>query len=146
MESFSYADLTSLPGDGVFCWKWLPASGHSGGILLGARLDVFYFVSFDSGSYFASMVLYHRALDINWEFIGVYGPANHSLSHAFLLELASKIESISLPFLIGGDFNLLRFPWDKNNDNFSWSRAEGFNDFIINFALRELHRSGARFT
>lgn len=68
------------------------------------------------------------------------------MSNDFLLELASKVESVSLPFLIGGDFNLLRFPWDKNNANFSWSRAEGFNDFIINYDLQEFQRSGARFT
>lgn len=115
-------------------------------ILLGARLDVFDFISFDSGTYFTRLVLHHRAIDKSWEFIGVYGPIDHTLSHEFLLELATKIGSSSLSFLIGGDFNLLRFPWDKNNVNFSWSRAEGFNDFIINFALRELHRVGSCFT
>lgn len=99
--------------------EWLPASGHSGGILLGARLDVFDFVSFDSGNFFASMVLHHRVIDKSWEFIGVYGPADHTRSNDFLSELASKIDSVPLPFVIRGGFNLLRFPWDKNNSNFS---------------------------
>lgn len=65
---------------------------------------------------------------------------------ALLLESAAKLESIYVPFLLDGDFNHIRFPWDKSKPNFSWSKTEGFNDFIINFALHELHRYGARIT
>lgn len=31
-DSFSLSDLSSLVGADVFCCKWLPALGHSGGI------------------------------------------------------------------------------------------------------------------
>lgn len=48
-SSFSASDLSSIGGSGRFIWKWLPASSHSGGILIGAKLDVFDFVAFDSG-------------------------------------------------------------------------------------------------
>lgn len=51
-----------------------------------------------------------------------------------------------LLLLIGGDFNLLRSPSDKNNGNFSWPLVESFNDFISDCALREIPRVGARFT
>ena len=49
----------------------------------------------------------------------VYGPADHSLSPFFLDEISNKVESYTLPLLIGGDFNLLRYPTDKNTNNFS---------------------------
>ena len=92
--------------------------GHSCGILLGERFDVFDFTSFDASVYFASVVLHHRAIDKTWEVVGVYGLTNKCLSHEFLLELSAKVDTSTFPLLIGGDFNLLRFPWDKNNSNF----------------------------
>jgi hypothetical protein len=35
---------------------------------------------------------------------------------------------------------------DKNNSNINWPRIHLFNDYIARLALRELKRSGARFT
>ena len=34
----------------------------------------------------------------------------------------------------------------KNNSNINWTRVNMFNDCIARLALREIHRSGARFT
>lgn len=116
------------------------------GILVGAKLDVFDIIAFDSGLFFASLVVCHRELNCLWEIIVVYGPADHSYTQLFLDELSSKLSLVNLPTVLGGDFNLLRHPSEKNNSNFSWSRAEVFNEFISNFALHEIPRSGARFT
>lgn len=129
-----------------FAWHWLSSSGHSGGILIGAKLDIFDFVAFDHGIFWASMVVLHKSLNVLWEIMVVYGPADHSLSAMFLDELSSKIDSCNLPLLIGGDFNLLRSPIEKNNDNFSWPLADAFNDFISDCAICEIPRTGARFT
>jgi hypothetical protein len=38
---FSAAELWSLEFGGQFVWNWLPAEGHSGGLLLGFRDDCF---------------------------------------------------------------------------------------------------------
>jgi endonuclease/exonuclease/phosphatase family metal-dependent hydrolase len=45
-----------------------------------------------------------------------------------------------------GDFNLIRGAQDKNNANINWPLVNSFNDCIANLALREISRSGARFT
>lgn len=79
-DSFSHSELSSIAGIDLFCWKWLSAVGHSGGILLGAHFDVFDFACFDAGVYFASMFLHHHAIDKTWEVVGLYGSADHSLS------------------------------------------------------------------
>lgn len=92
------------------------------------------------------MVLSHRSLNKLWDVVVVYGPANHSQSQLFLDEISLKVASSNLPLLIGCDFNLLRSPSNKNNSNFSWARANAFNDIINNATLRELNRVGARFT
>ena len=81
--------------------------------------------------------------------VGIHGGLRACRSFAyppFLDDLSNKIETCNIPLLIGGDFNLLRSPVDKNNANFSWPLANAFNDFISNNALRELPRVGARFT
>ena len=76
----------------------------------------------------------------------VYGPADHSMSYIFLDELRNKIESCESPLLIGGDFNLMRYPSDKSTSNFSWPLADAFNAFIRDTAIREIPRIGARYT
>lgn len=58
--SFSDNELSSIVGVGHFYWRCLPASGHSGGILIGAKLDTFDFVAFDRGMFWASMVVLHK--------------------------------------------------------------------------------------
>lgn len=47
---FSVNELSSLAGADNFMWKSLSANGHLDAILIGAKLDVFDFVSFDSSN------------------------------------------------------------------------------------------------
>ena len=129
-----------------FDWNHLPSSGHSGGILLGTKRDMFDIVAFDSGIFWASTVVSHHSLNLLLEVMVVYGSADHSLSHLFLDKILNKIESCDLPMLIGGDFNLMRSPLDKNSPNFSWPLVDTFNTFIRDTAIREIPRVGARYT
>uniref|UniRef100_A0A8R7P1U2 Endonuclease/exonuclease/phosphatase domain-containing protein n=1 Tax=Triticum urartu TaxID=4572 RepID=A0A8R7P1U2_TRIUA len=45
-----------------------------------------------------------------------------------------------------GDFNLICSGADKNNPNIDWPRVNLFNNTIASCALREIARTGARFT
>ena len=117
--SFSPHELSSIAGADRFDWNFLPSSGHSGGILVGSKRDVFDFVTFDHGIFWASTMLFHRQLNSLWEFMVVYDPADHSLSLIFLDEISNKVDACSLPLVIRGDFNLLRSRVDKNNNIFS---------------------------
>jgi hypothetical protein len=80
------------------------------------------------------------------EVIGIYGPADHSRSRGFLAEITDKITGCNLPLLMGGNFNLIRAAEDKNNDNLNWTLIDLSNNNIVNWALREIPRTGARFT
>jgi len=51
-----------------------------------------------------------------------------------------------LPLVIGGDFNLIREMSDKNSDNIDFRLIDQFNSFIGDHQLRELKRSGQKFT
>lgn len=100
-NSFSSSVLSSIEGSGRFIWKWLLASGHSGGILIVAKLDVLYFVAFDFGNYFASMVLCQRDLNCCWKIIVIYGPADHTFSHVFWMSSLWKFLLYPFKSLLG---------------------------------------------
>jgi hypothetical protein len=87
-----------------------------------------------------------KATRFLFEFVGVYGPADHGCSPAFLVELESAISRPSFPVFVAGDFNLIRGRADKNNNNIDWQCIHLFNDCIARLQLSEVVRSGARYT
>jgi hypothetical protein len=63
-----------------------------------------------------------------------------------LRELSQVCEQAVLPITLGGDFNLIRESSDKNSENYNYNLMDKFNDFIGDHQLRELKRSGQRYT
>uniref|UniRef100_A0ACD5YMW8 Uncharacterized protein n=1 Tax=Avena sativa TaxID=4498 RepID=A0ACD5YMW8_AVESA len=88
-QDFQISELQGLSRH-KFMWNWIPASGHSGAILLGVKEETFEVEDMDHGEFFVSMSLTHRRSNLRWEVIIVYGPADHSRSLAFLEELKDK--------------------------------------------------------
>jgi hypothetical protein len=115
-------------------------------MLLGFRDECFEVGAWRKGSFFISADIFHRCKRLIWTCILVYGPADHSRTREFLDELVSEVEACHYPLIIGGDFNLIRGAHDKSNDNINWPRVRQFNDVIASLALREINRTGARFT
>jgi hypothetical protein len=99
-----------------FIWDWVPAVGHSGGILLGVRMDVVEVGAFDQGEFFACALFKNKSDGFKWEVVVVYGPTQHTRFVAFLGELEQKCQKAEVPLVIGGDFNLIRCRTDKSND------------------------------
>ena len=62
----------------------------------------------------------------------------------FLQELFFKIHSVSLPCVVGGDFNMVRRVEDKSTGQVNNRWIESFNEFIMDTNLLELQRSGDR--
>ncbi|KAI4980854.1 hypothetical protein ZWY2020_021339 [Hordeum vulgare] len=91
-----------------FSWQWLPAAGHSEGILLGVRADAFSVEDMAQGEFFVSMAITDRRVHLSWEVSIVYGPADHGRSAEFLAELENKVERCTTPVVVAGDFNLIR--------------------------------------
>jgi exonuclease III len=115
-QDFSAAELRSLEQGGQFNWNWVPANGHSGGMLLGFRDECFEVGAWRKGSFFISADIFHRCKRLIWTCILVYGPADHSRTREFLDELVSEVEACQHPLIVGGDFNLIRGSRDKSND------------------------------
>ena len=74
-----------------------------------------------------------RLSNLGWKLIIVYGPTDHSLSNDFIQELEDICDMVSLPLVVGGDFNLIRNANDKNNDNIDKRQKDLFNGFVGKF-------------
>jgi endonuclease/exonuclease/phosphatase family metal-dependent hydrolase len=81
-----------------------------------------------------------------WLLVPVYGAAQDKNKYEFLAELVRTCESETIPVLLAGDFNILRKPEDKSNDNFNPRWPFIFNPIIENLNLREIAMSGHQFT
>ena len=103
-------------------------------------------ISWTAGKYLLQVTVLDVNLKVVWTLVVVYGAAYDEKRDEFLDELIMVCISIGTPYVIGGDFNLLRSPADKNTSNFSWALADAFNDFISSCALREIPRVGSRYT
>lgn len=68
----------------------------------------------------------------------VYAPTQAQDKALFLPELIDLDPADDTPWIIMGDFNLIRHPHDKNNENFSSSEAAMFNNAIHSLALLEI--------
>jgi exonuclease III len=145
-QDFTDQELRSLEVGDKFFWCWLPANGQSGGMLMGFTDSFFDVGRVSLGQYFISASILCRADNFKMEVMGVYGPADHSHSHEFFEEISARVAASDLPILMGGDFNLLRDAADKSNDRINWARMDAFNDNIANWGLREIPRTGARYT
>lgn len=139
---FSIPELESLVVPHVFSWVWSPAAGLSGGLLTGINTDIFYIISSRLHRFCISTILRNKSDTFFWELLNNYDPSDHALFGAFLAELSVCLQASNLFILVGGDFNILRPPSDKNNLNFSWASSARFNAILDTAALREIPELG----
>jgi hypothetical protein len=78
--------------------------------------------------------------------MAVYGAAQDIQKPPFLAELVRMCENQTLPMLIGGDFNIIRSPREKNNNNYNARWPFVFNAIIESLNLREIVLSGRQYT
>lgn len=74
------------------------------------------------------------------------GPVDNHLKGGFLDELKWHIQGNDYPFILGGDFKLYRFAWEKSNANVDSRNMLLFNSFIADLDLRETFRNGPKYT
>jgi hypothetical protein len=113
---------------------------------MGVRTDDIVVVDKDCGEFFSSMKIVLRQDDFKWEIVNVYGPVQMERKASFLEELNQKISRMEDPFIIGGDFNLIRFSWEKSTGNVNQFWMSAFNDFIRDNGIKEMDRKGCKYT
>ena len=81
-----------------------------------------------------------------WAFTGVYGPNLNKRRRLMWEELTRLISWWDLPWCLGGDFNIIRYPSEQLGAT-SYSRAMyGFSNFISLHGLMDIPMVGGLYT
>ena len=92
------------------------------------------------------MHIRNKADNFIWSLVAVYGPAQVEHKSDFLRELVDLAKDNPHPLIICGDFNLLRFPFEKSRGRFDNRWPLLFNAVIDSLDLREISMVGRQFT
>ena len=105
-------------------------------MILGVHLSMFDIGEIEEGDFFIHFKLRHREDDFKFNLISVYRPAQAEHKSSFLSEMVRVCSKGTVPIIIGGDFNIIRKPNEKNNDNYSDRWPFFFNAVIDALNLR----------
>ncbi|KAG9440626.1 hypothetical protein H6P81_020791 [Aristolochia fimbriata] len=101
----------------------------------------------EEGQY--SLAVHFRSLKDNkhWVALSVYGPTTYSQRQDFRYELSAIIQLWSLPWIVGGDFNVIRYCSEKSGGrNCLTPSMLQFNELVDELSLIEPALTGAQFT
>jgi hypothetical protein len=90
------------------------SSGYVWGMLMGINQGCFELQSIEDGDYRIKFIIKNKTDGFRWALLSVYGAAQEEHREHFLLELVRAYTSCAdLPFIVGGDFNIIRNPSEK---------------------------------
>ena len=114
------------------------AAGSRGGILTAWNTSLFSLDSFISGRHTLTTVLTAAASEQRLTVTNVYAPADHRDSKHFLADLHELQPQISGPWVLTGDFNLIRCTTEKTTGNLDAALCSLFNDTLDRLGVVEL--------
>jgi exonuclease III len=115
-----------------------PAVGSVGGILTANSVNLFALDESIQHNFALTTELSFLHNNQKITITNVYAPTGHNQKTDFLLELAQISPHSDSPWMVIGDFNLMRSASDKNISSFRQDEADAFNDLIESLALIEL--------
>ena len=145
----AYVDLfkakTFLPP--IFCNHFVlsSADGTRGGLLTAWDPALFKLISNDSQPRILTTSLASTVANLELTITDVYGPAEHSGSIPFLQEL-KILGTFANPWILLGDFNLVRCAVDKNNGQINQTLCNAFNDTIQDLQVSEFDLTDRLYT
>jgi exonuclease III len=98
-----------------YLWLNNPAKGRSGGILVGVKKELYYVGAFSQGDFMLQLNLWDKFNKLKWNLLIVYGVAHEEQKMNFLSELSAFCSKNQEPILVGGDFNIIRYAFEKTN-------------------------------
>jgi hypothetical protein len=91
-----------MAGNNDFCWIWVPARGHSGGLITGVKNDGFELEESSSGTFFLATLIRNRITNHRFWILNIYSPAQHHLSAEFIQEVQDFCKGVQFPIVMGG--------------------------------------------
>ena len=84
--------------------------------------------------------------DVSWIFTGVFGPTNYGSRESLWEELGSIRGLWGDPWCIGGDFNVVRFPNERNREGRIMRSTRRFSQVIDEIEMKDILAQGGQFT
>ncbi|KAL0559838.1 hypothetical protein IC582_000218 [Cucumis melo] len=126
-------------------WAFLNSSGRSGGIIVMWNDQNFSILSVFKGAFSVSIQVGSNNA-ASWWLSAIYGPAKRKNRPLFWEEL-EHLKSICLPtWILGGDFNVIRWKEETTTKNPASLSMKRFNSFISNCNLIDPPLSNAKYT
>ena len=127
-------------------WVASCSEGASGGIVIVWDTRVVQLVGHEESSHTLSCSFRNYGDDFFWVFICIYGPIKSELREDIWEDLGAIRSVWNDPWCLGGDFNVLRFPKERNRDGI-WTRAmRRFSQVIEDLELKNLPLKGGCYT
>jgi exonuclease III len=126
-------------------YVYLPADDTRGGILLAwdtSMIEIAH-ISFDTYAITGEV----KTKDNNrWWLMTVYGPQSREDKLSFLTELTERQSLCPGQWMVVGDFNMILFASEKNNENLDRFMMARFRCFVQELELKDLYMHGRLFT
>ena len=127
-------------------WRAVEAEGTAGGILVFWDTKKLELVESEIGEFSATCIFKNVEDNFMWAFTGVYGPMKKRKRKLFWEELGALRGLWEGPWCIGGDFNMVLSPNDRNSVGRISHHMRRFNEVINELGLRDLPLQGGPFT
>lgn len=125
-----------------YLWLYNSTKGKSRGILLGVRIEFYDVGSFQQGEFMIQANLWDKVNKVKWNLLVVYGAAHDDQKNNFLTELSTFCSRNHDPIIIGGDFNIIRYSYERNKLHGTHRFSGLFNSLINFYELREIVMTG----
>jgi exonuclease III len=142
LEHISRRVVNSVWGCPYVDWCYAAAIGAAGGILLMWDKRVVSRLDMEVGECVAACSFKNVVEGFEWAFAGVYGPNGDFDRHCFWDEWAGLMSCWDLPWCIGGDFNVVRFPSERSGGRRISVAMREFLDFIFEKGLLDFPLTG----
>jgi hypothetical protein len=138
LDFISSRIISSLWGCPYVDWCYVASNGASGGILLMWDKRVVSRLEMEVGDYVVACMFKNVVDGFEWAFARVYGPNDNSDRRWLWDEMAGLLSFWELPWVLGGDFNVIRFPSERSGGRRISSAMREFSDFIFERGLMDL--------
>jgi exonuclease III len=124
---------------------YLPAIETRGGVLLAWDTSVIEISNFSFDTFAVTGEVITKD-NKRWWITNVYGPQRTEEKILFLTELTERRALCPGPWLLLGDFNMIMYASEKNNENLDRQMMTRFRRFAQLLELKDLYMHGRQFT
>ena len=146
LDSISRSLIRSLWRCRYVDWLCLDSLGASGGIIIMWDTKVVEKVEEAVGLFSVSCKFKEIHSGFEWGFSGVYGPHRDVERQLMWEELSGICAWWDVPWCVGGDFNVVRYPMERGGTDRISPSMQAFSDFIFDMGLVDLPLEGGSIT